>query len=195
MNAQIEERIKIIRRFKSVYSTQEKNPQKMNFWFNFSAAFEYWVTMLLLIFLMFLSFSAIFHIEPFNEKWQTSGLIVLMTFAIAIKSPYSFIELFLLKHVKKIIKLDLSFPQSLNQELKEIITKINSKKNRMNIIGLPSILIMLGGLLKVLDLNPYWNYFTYIVLVFSPILLIRINFQISIVKKNLNKFDSIIINQ
>jgi hypothetical protein len=194
MNQQIEERIKIIKRFKSVYSIQEKDPEKKNFWFRMSAGFDYWVVMFLLTFLIFVSFSAIFKIEPINEKWQNSGLLVLMAFALAIKSPYSFIELALLKHVKKIKGLDLSTPYSLNQELKKIITRLNSKKHRLNVVGLPSILIILGGALKVFDLNPYWNYFSYLVLFFSPILIIRINYQISLVRKNLSKFETLIIS-
>ncbi len=193
MNNQIEERIKIIKRFKSIYSTQKKSLDKNNFWFRMSAGFDYWGASFLLLFLIFISFTAIFQIEPINEKWQNSGLIVLMTFAIAIKSPYSFIELMLLKHVKKIKDLELSFPESLNQDLKEIIFRLNSKKMRVNVFGLPSIFIVLGGALKVFDLNPYWNYFPYLVFFFSPILLIRINYLIRLMRRNLAKFDSLVI--
>lgn len=194
MNNLIAERIKIINRFKSLYSTNKKSSKENNFWFRMSAGFDYWAVMLLLIFLMFMSFSAIFQIEPINEKWKNSGLLVLMVFAIAIKSPYSFIELALLKHVKKIKDLDLNFPESLNQDLSKIITRLNSKKVRLNLIGLPTIFIILGALLHQFELNPYWNYFSYLVLGFSPILIIRINYQISLIKKNLSKFDSLIIN-
>ena len=195
MNSQIEERIKIASSFKSVYDSQNKKTGKWEKWLKLSAGFDYWIVMILLVFLIFLSIAAIFQIDPINTKWQKSGLIVLMTFAISIKSPYSFIELLLLNHIKRLEKLELNFPEFLNEDFKAIITKLNSKKIRFNIINLPILIIVLGSLLQVFELNPYWNYFSVLVFALSLILLIRINYQIKFVKKHLTKFEAIIKNQ
>ncbi|PKP34194.1 MAG: hypothetical protein CVU00_07860 [Bacteroidetes bacterium HGW-Bacteroidetes-17] len=192
MNSQIEERIKIARSFKSVYDPQNKNLGKREKWLKLSAGFDYWVVMIMLIFLIFLSLAAILQIDPINTKWQKSGLIVLMTFAISIKSPYSFIELLLINHIKRLESLNLNFPEFLNQDFKEIIIKLNSKKTRFNLLQLPLLIIILGALLQTFNFNPFWNYFSFLVLAVSTILLIRINYQIRFVKKHLIKFDSII---
>ena len=191
MNPQIEERIKIVRSLKSVYDSQNKRLGKREKWLKLSASFDYWIVMILLLFLIILAIAAIFQIEPMNEKWQKSGLLVLMTYAIAIKSPYSFIELLLLKHVKKIKNLNLSFPEFLNQDLKEMIDRLNSKKTRFNYIILAVIFIVFASALQVFELNPYWNFFTFPVILLSIVLLIRINLQISPVKKNIKRFESI----
>lgn len=195
MNSQIEERIKIASSFKSVYDSQNKKLGKREKWLKLSAGFDYWVVMILLVFLIFLSLAAILQLDPINTKWQKSGLIVLMTFAISIKSPYSFIELLLINHIKRLEGMNLNFPEFLNQDLIEIILKLNSKKTRFNLLQLPLLIIILGALLQTFDFNPYWNYFSFLVLAVSTILLIRINYQIRIVKKHLVKFDAIINHQ
>jgi len=195
MNSQIEERIEIASSFKSVYDSQNKKLGKREKWLKLSAGFDYWGVMILLIFLIFLSLAAVLQIDPINTKWQKSGLIVLMTFAISIKSPYSFIELILINHIKRLESLNVNFPEFLNQDFKIIVTKLNSKKTRFNLLLLPLLIIIIGALLQTFEFNPYWNYFSFLVLAFSPILLIRINYQIRIVKKHLIKFEAIIKNQ
>lgn len=195
MNSQIEERIKIAEQFKSIYGYTDKMPGKRKKWLQFSAAIDYWMVMAMLVFLIYISLMAILQIEPISLKWQKSGLLVLLIFSMAIRSPYAYIELLLLKHINNLENLDLTFPEFLNQDLKEIISKLNNKKHHINIIGLPSLVIALGGLLQVIELNPFWNYFTFLVLAFSPILIIRINYQIRIVKKHLIKFEAIIKNE
>lgn len=56
-------------------------------------------------------------------------------------------------------------------------------------MGLPTILIFIAALLQVFDINPYWDKFPQLVGGVSVYILIRINYDLVKLKRNLKKVE------
>jgi hypothetical protein len=144
--------------------------------------------MILLAFSILASGLTSFHVDSIiSGNWEKSGLLVLMTMSISIRAPFGLIELILNKHSKEIKDLKIDFDDKLNHELEFLISKFNDRKKYLYITGLPAILILIAALLQVFDLNPYWDKFPHFVGGVCIYILVRINYDIVRLKRNLRK--------
>ncbi len=187
MNSQINERIIIAKNFKSFYNWTGKTPEDKEKMLKRGAFLDYGIVMVLLSFLIIISAMSTFHIEPFSRKWTNTGLLALLTMGLSFRAPFSYIELILHKHINQIKNIETKFDQKLNTEFDSIIKRFNKRKRYIYLLGIPSLFIFISALLQFFDLNPYWGKFPPLVLVVSLYLVVRINYDILIIKKNLEK--------
>jgi len=195
MNEQTEERIKIIRQFKSTFHVKEpsldKRIKKLKLW----GMMNYGLVNLLLIIIMIISALALLQVESFAQRWLKSGLFVLITLSVSLHSHYSYIEYLLLKHFSYLTRVDMNFHPTTNTELKELVSDLNNHKFKPVWIMVPSILVILASALMVLEWNPFWGLFPLPVLVVSVLLSWRINNHVFLVQNNIENLESeIVIN-
>ena len=191
MNNQIAERIKIAKSFKSTYNWQGKTPEQREKTLKRFAFLNYGIAILLLCAIIVVSAITTFQIETFSGKWTNAGLLVLMAMSLSLSAPFLYIELMLHNHIKKIEKLEIEFDEKLNNQLDNIIAKLNRRKKYIYLLGLPAILIIIPAFLQVFDANPYWDKFPPIVLVVSLYVLVMVNYDIIKLKRNLKRVESI----
>jgi hypothetical protein len=188
MTNQITERIQIIDGFKSIYHWENKTEEKKIKTLKLISFLDYGVVMILLAFSILASGLTSFHVDSIiSGNWEKSGLLVLMTMSLSIRAPFGFIELILKKHSKEIKDLKIDFDDKLNHDLEFLISKFNDRNKYLYITGLPAILILIAALLQVFDLNPYWDKFPHFVGGVCLYILVRINYDIVRLKRNLRK--------
>lgn len=185
MNNQIDERIKIAKNFKSLYSWEGKSPEKREKTLKRTGFMEYGFVMILLSVLIVASAMSAFQIEPFIGKWPKAGLLVLLTMVYSLRSPFLYIELLLHKHINKIRNSELEFNEELNTDFDNIIAQLNKRRKYIYLTGAPLLLIALAAFVQVLDVMPYWDKFPPLVLIISLYLVVRINYDVLKLKKNL----------
>lgn len=188
MTNQIAKRIQIIDGFKSIYNFKGKTEERKFKTLKYTSLLDYGLAMILLAFSILASGLTSFHVDSIiSGNWEKSGLLVLMTMSISIRAPFGFIELRLKKHYKEIKDLKIDFDDKLNHDLEFLISKFNDRKKYLYITGLPAILILIAALLQVFDLNPYWDKFPHFVGGVCIYILVRINYDIVRLKRNLRK--------
>lgn len=188
MTNQIAKRIQIIDGFKSIYNFKGKTEERKFKTLKYTSLLDYGLAMILLAFSILASGLTSFHVDSIiSGNWEKSGLLVLMTMSISIKAPFGLIELILNKHSKEIKDLKIDFDDKLNHDLEFLISKFNDRKKYLYITGLPAILILIAALLQVFDLNPYWDKFPHFVGGVCIYILVRINYDIVRLKRNLRK--------
>ena len=128
-------------------------------------------------------FTLLYH----SNIHRLGSLFVLMTMGLSFRAPFSYIELILHKHIDQIRNLETKFDQKINTEFDSIIKQFNKRIKYIYLNGIPSILIFISALLQFFNVNPYWEKFPPFVLVLSLYLVVRINYDILIIKKNLAK--------
>ena len=195
MNPQIEERIGIINQLKTTLTGKdlslEKRIKRLKLW----GYMNFGLVNLLLVFLIIISASTLLRLEPFGQNWQKSGLIVLMTISLSLHAHFSIIEFLLLKHSKRLGNSDFNFDNRLNMELKELIDDMNYHRFKPYWIIIPAIILMIAGALMVLELNPYWDMFTWPVLAISVLLSWRLNICVFLIRRNIENLGSrVVIN-
>ncbi|NPV51793.1 MAG: hypothetical protein HPY60_11455 [Candidatus Methanofastidiosum sp.] len=187
MTSQINERIEIAKSFKSIYNWTGKNPEKKEKLFKRVAFLDYGIVMFLLSVLIIASAMSTLQIEYFSGNWTNAGILVLMTMALSLRAPFSYIELMLHNHINQIKNLEIEFDPNLNTEFNSIVKRFNKRGKYIYLFGIPVILIFISALLQVFDANPYWEKFPPIVLLVCLYLIIQINYDIAIMRKNLGK--------
>lgn len=195
MNPQIEERIGIINQLKTTLTGKdlslEKRIKRLKLW----GYMNFGLVNLLLVFLIIISASTLLRLEPFGQNWQKSGLIVLMTISLSLHAHFSIIEFLLLKHSKRLGNSDFNFDNRLNMELKELIDDMNYHRFKPYWIIIPAIILMIASALMVLELNPYWDMFTWPVLAISVLLSWRLNICVFLIRRNIENLGSrVVIN-
>lgn len=195
MNPQIEERIGIINQLKTTLTGKdlslEKRIKRLKLW----GYMNFGLVNLLLVFLIIISASTLLRLEPFGQNWQKSGLIVLMTISLSLHAHFSIIEFLLLKHSKRLGNSDFNFDNRLNMELKELINDMNYHRFKPYWIIIPAIILMIASALMVLELNPYWDMFTWPVLAISVLLSWRLNNCVFLIRRNIENLGSrVVIN-
>jgi len=188
MSNQISERIQIAKKFRSIYNWKGKSHEKREKSLKWVTPLDFGIVILCLFILIVASAISAFQINSLSEKWTNAGLLVLMTMALSLRSPFSYIELILLKHIEKIKNLEIEFDETVNLEFDNIIKRFNKRKKYLYLTGIPVILIFIPALLQVFDANPYWDKFPSLVLIVSLFLFFRINYDILILRQNLAKF-------
>jgi hypothetical protein len=184
----ITERVQIIDGFKSIYNFKGKTEERKFKTLKYTSLLDYGLAMILLAFSILASGLTSFHVDSIiSGNWEKSGLLVLMTMSLSIRAPFGLIELILNKHSKEIKDLKIDFDDKLNHELEFLISKFNDRKKYLYITGLPAILILIAALLQVFDLNPYWDKFPHFVGGVCIYILVRINYDIVRLKRNLRK--------
>ncbi|HEX7584276.1 MAG TPA: hypothetical protein VF373_06270 [Prolixibacteraceae bacterium] len=195
MNPQIEERIGIINQLKTTLTGKdlslEKRIKRLKLW----GYMNFGLVNLLLVFLIIISASTLLRLEPFGQNWQKSGLIVLMTISLSLHAHFSIIEFLLLKHSKRLGNSDFNFDNRLNMELKELINDMNYHRFKPYWIIIPAIILMIASALMFLELNPYWDMFTWPVLAISVLLSWRLNNCVFLIRRNIENLGSrVVIN-
>lgn len=189
MTNQITERIQIIDGFKSIYNWKGTEERKIKI-LKYMSFLDFGLVMILLAFLILISVLTSFDIDSnLSGNWEESGLLVLMTMSLSLRVPYGFIELILKRHKMEIRDVKIDFNEKLNQELEFFISKYNDRKKNLYLMGLPTILIFIAALLQVFDINPYWDKFPQLVGGVSVYILIRINYDLVKLKRNLKKVE------
>ncbi len=188
MTHRIKERIEIAREFKPVYfyHCKELSPKERDKRLKRAALLDYRLVSVLLLVVIFASAMTLFEVGSFSEMWDKAGLLVLMAMALSFRAPFSNVELMLQSHIYKIENLDLEFDPTLNLELKKLLEHFNKRKEILYLVGLPAIVVFIGSLLQIFDVNPYWNQITPLVLAVSVYLLVRINNDVRRLKRILN---------
>ena len=191
MNNQINERITIANAFKWVYNLEGKPSGKIGKTPKRMAFLDHGIALFLLTVSIFTSAMSTFQIEAFFI-WSETGILVSIAMGFSLRARFSYIELMLQKHIKKIENVDIQFDEKLNAEFANIIAKFN-KNRKLNIFILGLFLFLIfTALLQVIGLNPYWEKFPPLVLALSLYLMVQINYDIMILKRNLQKVELII---
>lgn len=191
MTKKIAERIEIIDRFKSIYNWKGKTEERKIKTLKYISLLNYGLVMTLLAFLILVSGLTSFHIDSvLGGNWDKSGLLVLMTMSLSFSAPFGFLELILKKHTMEIKDLKIDFDEKLNHDLEFLISKFNDRIKYLYLNGLPAILILFAALLQVFDLNPYWDKFPFLVGGVSVYILVRMNYDVIRLKRNLSEVKS-----
>lgn len=188
MNSQIEHRINIAESFNSFYRWEGKSQKRKNKVLQFVALSDYGFVSMLLLLLVGISALTLFNIDYFTQKWANAGLLTVMTMGLSYRAPSSYIELLLKRHVQKIATIESSFDNNLNIQLENIVTGFNRRKKMALLTGIPIFFIVIAGFLQVFDANPYWDKFPLFVLIAAIFQLLRINFDIYRLRRNLGSF-------
>ena len=190
MIKQIEKRIQIVKNFKSIYNWEGESAEKREKTIQIAVFLEYGFVMILLSILVVGSAMVVFEFEHFIDRWANAGILILITMSFSIRSPFSYVELMLHKHIN-IIK-SIEFDEKLNTELEDIITRFNLRKKYIYLTAIPAILIGIAAFLQVFDGNPYWNKLPPFVMLISLYLITRINYDILKLKRNLKRVENLI---
>jgi len=119
-------------------------------------------------------------------KWQKMGLFSILSLSFIMNLPNELYELKLLKHLKRMnSKSEFSGIEKLNNELKNIVDKLNSGLKNNWIIIILAVAIMIMGIWQVLydNNNPYWDYMKIPTILFFGIIIVRF----TIINKKLNE--------
>ncbi len=190
MTNQVTERIEIIEDFKSIYNWKGKTEVRKVKTLKFISLLDYSLEIVLLIFLILVSALTSFRVESVLSNWENAGLLVLMTMSLSLRAPFAYIELILKKHIQEIKNIKTNFDTKLNHDLEFFISKFNDRKKYFYLMGIPAILIGIAAFLQVFDLNPYWAKFPNLVGLVSVYILVRMNYDIIKLKRNLRKVKS-----
>lgn len=133
-----------------------------------------------------ISIMSCFGIVFKHNSWESSSLIITITFGILVLSHSSILEIIAKKHILKILEKDIYFDSEINNELKRIIRKLPPKGIDKFYSIFASIMI-LGSILQELDLNPLWEYFDVLSVVFIIYSIIYLVKNASLLIKNNNK--------
>jgi len=188
---QLEERIKIIGSFKSTHYWKDESAEKQYKVLKWLGISNLIIGVLLLLLIIFISAKVVLKFEPNNLGWEKTGLLVFVVMSANYRNPSLFIEFMLKNHLKKIRNVNNEFSKASNAELQLSICKFNSKLKRLYIVGIPLILIMIGAILQHTEMNPFWDIFAYIILIFSVFMLAKIYSDITTIRKNLIEFEKV----
>ena len=184
MNELVKERIAIAEKFKTIHKLKFKSVERKKAMLNQSALLEYPISSILLLVAIYVSASTVF----FVSSWDNAAVLVSVSLGMTLRSPYAYIEVKLKEHIESIKNFDGDFKPELNVELERMISQLNQRTNLIAIWVITGI-IVLSAFLQVFEVNPYWNYFPVIVLLFSTFLLVRINYIAFKFKKNLKSIN------
>ncbi len=188
MKNRIKERIIILDSFKTM-KLKKKTSVKSEDKLKRKVLVSYLIGVFLVVLLFAISAMMILSENADEILWGWSGLLVVLAILFAIRAPFIYINYLLQKHRNRIDLLNEPFDNSINSDLKNIINRLNDKKMRFNIVGIPAILIIGGALLQLMGMNPYWNYFAYVIMIYCLLIIAKIYFDINMVQENFKKFE------
>lgn len=190
MSGQIQERIRIIDSYKSYYNWEDKTPDQQLRWIKWTAIPEFVFAVFFLGFIIVISALSAFSEGQGDIRWGKAGLLVFIVLSYAFRAPVTLIEFILKNHKKKIQGLDKDFSHDINSDLQAIIGRLNSRRERLIIVGMPTIIILIAAILQYFEFNPYWNVFAWAVLFYGVCMLARIFCNIRSVRRNLTHFNN-----
>lgn len=189
MSEQVKERIRIIDSYKSYYNWEDKTPDQQLRWIKWTAIPEFIFAVFFLGFIIVISAISVFSEGPGDVRWGKAGLLVFIVLSYAFRAPVTLIEFLLKNHKKKIQGLDKDFSRDINSDLQAIIGRLNSRRERLIIVGVPTIIILIAAIFQYFEFNPYWNAFAWAVLFYGVFMLARIFINIRVVINNISWFD------
>ena len=166
----MEERLSVIDLFKSMFGVPKKGDKsrikylKTTIVFNIVALIICWVPILMSIFSHFWGYDFL--------KWDKMGLLVILSLGNSLNLPNNIYELKLLLHAQKLKNQEIdSIDHSVNSELKNIMSNLNSRiNNRWYIIPLLVVILILAlWQFLIENQNPYWAYGKLPILLFGGI--------------------------
>jgi len=191
MNRQIEERIQIANEFKSKVDWKNESLENKIQKLRIAGFFNFVFTNFLFLLVIVMSILAFFHIEPFHQNWQKSGLIILVSASISIHAPFYYIEYLLLKHSKQIMNLDVESDNSLNDELSNLINMLIKRGKIYYVLYSPVIVIVIGTIFQVSKSTPILSVCLYFILILSSFLIFELAYLAHLTRRNLKKFEFI----
>lgn len=201
MNQQIEERIEIIKSLKTTTGKADQSLEKRVKSTRIFGIISYALANFVLIFLIFITILAILDFGGFGSRWPKFALFVFMTISISIQAHFSPIDYLLSKHRKKLQNFSFSFDNQLNNTLRKQIDELNFHRFKPYWIIIPSLIIMISGILVVFASNDvsainnlYWGYFKIPVLLVGILLFWNFNWKIYQVWENIKNAESSIQN-
>jgi len=189
MNQQIEERIQIATEFKSKVDWKDESLEKKIQKLRITGFFNFGFANFLFFLVILMSILAFFHIEPFYQNWQKSGLIILLSASFSIHAPFYYTEYILLKHSKLILNLDVESVDSLNDELSIIVNKLIKRGKIYYILYRTEIVIVVGTIFQVSESNPILSVFLYFILILSFLLVLELTYLTHLVRVNIKKVE------
>ncbi len=188
----ITERILIVKNLQPFYKWEGKSPKRKGILLKRNADIDYGLIVFLLSLLIIVSAMVLFKIDSYLILWKNPGLLILMIMAmsLSIRAPHLYIELLLQKHIGKIQNSQIQFDQKQNKELNNIIESFNKRKKYKYLIGIPQILISISALMQFANVNAYWDKFPLIVFVISTFLMVRINYDVIKLRRNLKSVET-----
>ena len=183
METKIDERKNIIVSLKSNYGERTKGLEKRIQDLKIMSSIKLVLTIFCGGILILSIISGQFGNELF--KWQKMGLFSILSLSFIMNLPNELYELKLLKHLKRMnSKSEFSGIEKLNNELKNIVDKLNSGLKNNWIIIILAVAIMIMGIWQVLydNNNPYWDYMKIPTILFFGIIIVRF----IIINKKLN---------
>ena len=184
METKIDERKNIIVSLKSNYGERTKGLEKRIQDLKIMSSIKLVLTIFCGGILILSIISGQFGNELF--KWQKMGLFSILSLSFIMNLPNELYELKLLKHLKRMnSKSEFSGIEKLNNELKNIVDKLNSGLKNNWIIIILAVAIMIMGIWQVLydNNNPYWDYMKIPTILFFGIIIVRF----TIINKKLNE--------
>jgi MFS family permease len=129
-------------------------------------------------------------------KWEKSAIISILSISFFLNFPNDIYEYKLLRHFKKIIDFP-DFPEleKLNIELKNIIDKLNKRRNLSIVLIILIIAILVMGLWQVFDGdNQYWIYMKLPILVLFGFIIFRFIQGYNRIIENIEEVESTVAN-
>jgi len=121
-------------------------------------------------------------------KWQSSGLLAILSLSFVQNLPNRLYELKLTKHLIILnLKSDCKRLSNLNEELKTIVEKLNDRLKNNWLTFLLALLILIMGIWQVgsENDNQFWNYMKLPILTFYGIILFKFLVTIKSLNKNI----------
>lgn len=189
MNQQIQERVQIATKFKPKVDWKDQSLEKKIQKLRITGFFNFRFANFLLFLVILMSILVFFHIEPFYQNWQKSGLIILASASMSIHAPFYYIEYLLLKHSKQIMNLDVESVDSLNDELSNLINIFIKRGKIYYVLYSPVVVIVIGTIFQVSKSSPILSVFLYFILILSSLLILELAYLTHLARRNLRKFE------
>jgi hypothetical protein len=197
MNAQIEERIEIIKSLNTTTGKADQSLDKRIRWARIFGIANYAFTSIFLITIIFTTFFSLIEIYHLGEKWPKFGLAVSLIISMSIQAPFSVVDFLLSRHRKKLLNSDFSFDNQLNGMLELQIDNLNIRRFKPFWIKIPALVISIVALIQaflVLDdserFDIYWGYFKIPVLLVTILLFWYLNRVIYLVWENIKSVEA-----
>lgn len=174
-------RVELIMNYKSSTTKRENNPEK-----HYKSAlimqFFSLMSMLSAIYCIWKATNVILNRTEVSMNWSSFSIamITVISFTHLLITPRNFSDFLLKKHMMSVIKNRLVVDEDSNTKLRNTIGKLTDRKMNLFFLFLPMILII-GALFEMLELNPIWNQFAYI----APLSLIMIILKLVVDYKNI----------
>lgn len=130
----------------------------------------------------------IFEFGNAGVSWDALAIPVAISFTLILQLPQSFADLFLKRHMIELHNKKPVQKNSFNRDLKNVLEKIEDKKNSFKLL-FPTVILIIAALLKIAYLNPIWIVFAYITPICAILVFAKTIMNYRAVKKCITRFE------